>query len=254
MRFLPLRYLSLPILLSALFAGFGFHPVFADPPADGTNAAAPLEKEVIPPARTRYKGRTIAPFMTFQGANWLIRSEREQEESCAEMLKALNVQPGQTVCDLGCGNGFYTLQLAEMVGEKGKVFAVDIQPEMLHLLSLRAQELKHTNITPILGSVANPKLPAGQVDLILLVDVYHEFSHPEQMLKRMRESLSPKGRIALVEYRKEDPSVPILELHKMSKKQILREYEPNGFKLVEEYDKLPWQHLMFFERELKKDE
>jgi ubiquinone/menaquinone biosynthesis C-methylase UbiE len=130
--------------------------------------------------------------------------------------------------------------------------AVDIQPEMLHMLSERAREAELTNIEPILGTPTDPKLPADSLDLILIVDVYHEFSHPERMLRAMRRALRPGGRIALVEFRLEDPSVPIKFLHKMSKKQILKEFPPNGYKMVEQFDKLPWQHLMFFERSAEK--
>jgi ubiquinone/menaquinone biosynthesis C-methylase UbiE len=190
--------------------------------------------------------------MHYLGAPWLTRESRDREEDCKTMLAALKVRPGDVVCDLGCGNGFYTIQLARLVGEKGRVLAVDIQREMLELLKDRAAEEKIANIEPILGTVVDPKLPPGSVDLVLLVDVYHEFSHPEQMLATIRRSLKPKGRVALVEFRAEDPNVPIKPLHKMSKAQILKEFPPNGFKLVEEFDKLPWQHLMFFERDGQK--
>jgi len=150
---------------------------------------------------------------------------------------------------MGCGNGFYSLKLAELVGKKGQVLAVDIQQEMLHLLSERAKEVQIENIKPVLGTFTDPKLPPGGVDLILLVDVYHEFSHPEVMLKSMRKSLKPDGRLVLVEFRLEDPQVPIKLLHKMSKDQILKEIPPNGYKLVEQFDKLPWQHVMFFQKD-----
>jgi len=202
----------------------------------------------IPPAKPKYMGREIAQTMHYQGAPWLMRETRQREEDCETLLQALNVQPGQVVCDMGCGNGFYTLQLAKLVGEKGKVLAVDIQPEMLHMLSERAREEGITNIVPVAGTQVDPRLEPGSVDLILLVDVYHEFSHPAEMLAAMRTALKPGGRIALAEFRLEDRSVPIKRLHKMSKKQILREYGANDLKLVEEFDKLPWQHLMFFER------
>jgi ubiquinone/menaquinone biosynthesis C-methylase UbiE len=148
---------------------------------------------------------------------------------------------------MGCGNGFYTLQLAERVGEKGTVYAVDIQQEMLHLLDERAKVAQLTNIQPLLGTPIDPRLPEGKLDTILLVDVYHEMSHPEHMLQAMRKALKPHGRLVLVEFRLEDPEVPIKLLHKMSKEQILKEVPPNGFKLVKEYDDLPWQHMMFFE-------
>jgi ubiquinone/menaquinone biosynthesis C-methylase UbiE len=223
-------------------------------PAQGPEAPAKPEEpanheERIPPPKIRYKGREIAVTMHYLGAPWLTRESREREEDCAMLLAALNIKPGQAVCDMGCGNGFYTLQIAKRVGEAGRVLAVDIQSEMLHLLSERAKEAQISNIETIQGTPIDPKLPAGGVDLILLVDVYHEFSHPQQMLAAMRTALKPGGRIALAEFRLEDREVPIKLLHKMSKKQILKEFPPNGFKLVEQFDKLPWQHLMFFERD-----
>jgi ubiquinone/menaquinone biosynthesis C-methylase UbiE len=203
----------------------------------------------VPPALEVYKGREIAQTMHYLGADWLTRESRDREEDCATMLKALDVKPGDVVCDMGCGNGFYTLKLAKLVGDKGKVIAVDIQREMLGLLDDRAKQEKVTNIDTVLGTVVDPKLPKKAVDLVLLVDVYHEFSHPEQMLAAIRKSLKPTGRVALVEFRAEDPNVPIKPLHKMSKEQIMKEFPPNGFKLVEEFDELPWQHLMFFQRD-----
>jgi ubiquinone/menaquinone biosynthesis C-methylase UbiE len=218
----------------------------AEPPA--APDAATASDEIIPPAKAKYKGREIAVTMHYLGAPWLIRESRQREEDCAMLLEALGVKPGQTVCDMGCGNGFYTLQLARLVGEQGSVLAVDIQSEMLHLLSERAKEANINNIQLIQGTAIDPKLPEGGVDLILLVDVYHEFSHPQQMLDAMRRALKPQGRIALVEFRLEDRDVPIKLLHKMSKQQILKEFPPNGYKLVEQFDKLPWQHLMFFGR------
>jgi len=200
-------------------------------------------------ARDFYLGRRIAPAMTHLAANWLIRSERESEEDPAQMLGQLGLKAGMVVCDMGCGNGFYSLTLAEKVGPTGKVLAVDIQPQMLQMLSRRAAEAKLENIDMILGTVADPKLPTEEVDLILMVDVYHEFSHPQAMLASIRKSLKPNGRIALVEFREEDPSVPIKPEHKMSKRQILKEYAENGFKVGTEYDGLPWQHLMFMVRD-----
>jgi ubiquinone/menaquinone biosynthesis C-methylase UbiE len=205
--------------------------------------------ETIPPALTHYKGREIAQTMHYRGAPWLTRDNREQEERCSLLLANLGVKPGMTVCDMGCGNGFYSIQLGKMVGPEGRVLAVDVQPQMLEMLKERAAEAGLENIEPILGQLHDPKLPAGKLDLILMVDVYHEFSHPEHMLAAMRQSLAPGGVIVLTEYRAEDPNVPIKPLHKMSKRQIMKEFTPNGFKLVKEFDRLPWQHMMFFERE-----
>ena len=176
-----------------------------------------------------------------------------------------------TLVDLGCGNGYWTLPMAKACKAQeastdsdgkdseaddplddedlaGTVLAVDIQREMLHKLRRNMAKQKVTNVKTILGAVDDPKLPEGVADLVLLVDVYHEFSHPESMLWSIRRSLKPEGVIALLEYRAEDPKVPIKPLHKMSKNQILKEYSASGLKLVREFNELPWQHLMFFTR------
>ena len=191
----------------------------------------------------------MAQPMSHLGASWLIRPERDDEENASESFIQLNLTPGMTVCDLGCGNGYWTIPMARKVGAEGRVLAVDIQREMLQKLRERSARYKLNNIEPIRGDVDDPNLPAGEVDLLLMVDVYHEFSHPESMLWAIRRSLKPTGVVALLEYREEDPTVPIKPLHKMSKTQIIKEYEQNGLKLVREYNKLPWQHLMFFARD-----
>jgi len=201
---------------------------------------------VIPPAATHHRGREIAQTMHYTGAPWLVRESRQREEDCRLLLEALEVKPGQRICDLGCGNGFYTLELARRVGPRGLVYAVDIQPEMLRMLARRAAEEGLDNIRPILGTVVDPRLPKAEVDLVLCIDVYHEFSHPEPMLARIRESLSADGRLVLAEFRGEDPAVPIKPLHKMTKAQVRAELEPAGFRLAREFDRLPWQHLLFF--------
>ena len=229
------------------FVGFSVVCLLACLPATAQERTPATKNEFIqPPALTEYKGRKIAQTMHYLGAEWLVRDNREQEERCSLMLTNLGVKRGMSICDMGCGNGFYTLQLAKMVGEKGHLYAVDIQPEMLKFLNERADKQGVTNVSPILGTFTNPRLPHGKIDLILCVDVYHEFSHPEQMLAAMRASLSPEGLVALVEYRAEDDKVPIKQEHKMTKEQILKEYPANGFKLVKEFDGLSWQHLMFF--------
>lgn len=203
----------------------------------------------LPPALDEYLGRRIAQTMHYSGAEWLTRDNREQEERCSLLLTNLGVKRGMTICDMGCGNGFYTLQLAKMTGPSGRVYAVDIQPEMLRLLARRADSQNVRNISPILGTLADPKLPSGKIDLILLVDVYHEFSHPVQMLAAMRTALSPTGVCALVEFRAEDDNVPIKPEHKMTKDQIMKEWTANGFKQAQTFDGLPWQHLVFFARD-----
>ena len=216
--------------------------------------APPAKRQVRrpPPALKEYLGRRVAQTMHYTGAEWLTRDNREQEERCSLMLANLGVKRGMAICDMGCGNGFYTLQLAKMTGDAGHVYAVDIQPEMLRLLNKRADEQGVRNISPVLGTFTDPRLPKGKLDLILLVDVYHEFSHPVQMLAAMRDALSPEGLCALVEFRAEDETVPIKPEHKMTKDQILKEWPVNGFKLVKEFDGLPWQHLMFFGRDEEK--
>lgn len=210
---------------------------------------AHLRAQATATAPRTYLGREIATTMHYTGAPWLVRESRQREEDCRRLLGELNVQPGEILCDIGCGNGFYTLPLARLTGEDGIVYAVDIQPEMLTMLKARASEAGIENIRPVLSNQADPRLPEQSIDLVLLVDVYHEFSHPQEMLRAIRKSLKPAGRIALAEFRTEDPKVPIKPLHKMSKKQILKEFEANGLKLVDEFDELPWQHLMFFVRD-----
>jgi len=201
----------------------------------------------IPPPVTHHLGREIAQTMHFTGAPWLVRESRQREEDCKLLLEALELRPGQTVCDLGCGNGFYTVELARRVGPAGTVYAIDIQPEMLRMLAERAAFERLTNIRPVLGTPIDPRLPPGKIDLVLCVDVYHEFSHPEPMLARIRASLAPGGQLVLAEFRGEDPAVPIKPLHKMTKRQIRTELEPAGFAVAREFDRLPWQHLMFFQ-------
>ena len=193
-----------------------------------------------------YMGRQIAYTMHANAANWLTRTSREKEESTQEMINALELKEGMVVADVGCGNGYQSLMMAKLVGVKGKVLCVDIQPTMLKLLKGRANKAAVKNLETILGEYEDPNLPKQKVDLILLVDAYHEFTKPAEMLAKMHESLTEKGVIVLVEFRKEDKTVPIKEDHKMSKVQIMKELEANSFKLVRSYDKLPWQHMMIF--------
>ena len=248
-------------LLSGLFIITVIGSSYAQPPAvaePATEAKAATDATADTPAqrprpvekaRKSYLGRVLAQPMSHQAAPWLIRDNRDEEERASESFKQLKLTAGMTVCDLGCGNGYWTLPMGRDVGETGRVLAVDIQPEMLKKLRVRAAKAKLQNIEPILGDVDDPNLPDGEVELLLMVDVYHEFSHPETMLWEIRNSLMDKGVVALLEYREEDPKVPIKPRHKMSKNQIMKEYEGNGFKLVREYNQLPWQHLMFFARD-----
>jgi ubiquinone/menaquinone biosynthesis C-methylase UbiE len=187
--------------------------------------------------------------MSASGAEWLTRKSREREEQPRKLLTALQVQPHQHVCDFGCGNGYYTLQLARQVGPRGKVFAVDIQQEMLTLLEQRARPRGLSNIEPVLATLTDPRLPPRQLDLVLMVDVYHELSEPAVILQAIYASLNATGRVAIVEFREEDPQVPILPLHKMSQAQVMKELSANNFKLVRQFDGLPWQHVLFFARQ-----
>lgn len=198
-----------------------------------------------------YMGREIALVMGHEAAGWLDRPEREKEEKPTRLLNALNLKPGEIVADVGAGSGFYSFRMAEKVGPTGKIMAVDIQPEMLAMIRQRMKAKNVSNIEPILGTVADPKLPAARVDTILLVDVYHEFSHPFEMTQAMVAALKPGGRIVFVEYRMEDERVPIKLVHKMSERQVIKEMEPFPLKHVRTFTTLPWQHIIVFEK--KKD-
>ncbi len=189
-------------------------------------------------------GRPIAPVMGVGGADWLDRSERAEEEHPDQALDAIGIKPGMVVADVGAGTGYMTLRMAKRVGPSGKVYANDVQPEMLRRLRDNAAKAKLTNIETVLGTESDPKLPLGELDLILLVDVYHEFSQPQTMLRRMREELKPAGRLVLLEYRKEDPAIPIRPEHKMSVQEVKTEVESEGFHLDRVLETLPRQHIL----------
>jgi cyclopropane fatty-acyl-phospholipid synthase-like methyltransferase len=196
-----------------------------------------------------YMGRQIAPTMSYAGADWLTRETRAREENPALLLKALKLKPGQTVCDFGCGNGFYTVQLAKKVGPQGAVYAVDIQPEMLELLQKRLEPRGLKNVKPVLATDEDPGLPPATFDMVIMIDVYHELSDPAEVLGVVRNSLKPEGRLVAVEFREEDPTVPILPLHKMSQRQVMKEIPANGLKLVGQFDEPPWQPVLEFARD-----
>lgn len=213
-------------------------PTVASAPAPSSPAAAPEPGT--------YLGRRIAPTMSHEAAAWLVRPEREAEESSKRMLEELRLRPGDVACDLGAGNGFHTLAMARSVAPRGRAIAVDIQPEMLALLEKRAAAEKIANVETVLGAASDPRLPAGTCDLVLMADVYHELDDPAAMLGNVKRALSPRGVVVLLEFRAEDPKVPIKPEHKMSRAQISLELEANGYELERSYDDLPWQHLMFF--------
>ena len=194
-----------------------------------------------------YMGREIAQVMGHLGAGWLERPEREAEEKPTVLLDNLKLEADDVVADIGAGTGYFTFRLAERLPE-GKVLAVDIQPEMLALLEEEEQKRGLKNVEPILGAVDDPKLPAAAVDLVLMVDSYHEFDHPREMMLAIMSALKPGGRVALVEYRAEDDGVNIKRLHRMTEAQAIREMTAVGLEHVETLNVLPTQHLMIFRR------
>jgi len=191
-------------------------------------------------------GRRFAPVMGYQGAGWLERAERDEEEAPNVALSALKIARGSTVADIGAGSGFMTERLAAQVGAAGKVYANDVQPQMLQLLAARLAKKKIANVTLVQGDIDDPKLPAASIDLEIMVDVYHEFSQPQAMLRRLREALRADGRMVLLEYRKEDPNIPIRAEHKMSVAEAKLEVEAEGFTLSKVDESLPRQHILIF--------
>jgi tRNA A58 N-methylase Trm61 len=193
-------------------------------------------------------GRKIAGVMGMSGADWLVRPEREAEEQPEKALDALNLKPGMVVADIGAGVGYMSLRLAKRVGPSGRVYANDLQPEMLAKLRENAAKGKINNVVTVLGDVADPKLPPNTMDLVLLVDVYHEFSQPQQMLRKIRETLKPDGRLVLLEFRAEDPNVPIVAEHEMTVAQVKTELEAEGFVLQPVIETLPRQHILILRK------
>jgi predicted methyltransferase len=190
--------------------------------------------------------RAPAPVMSTAGVNWLERDEREEEERPDLVIKAMELQPGDVVADVGAGSGYFTRRLARAIGPDGRVYANEVQPEMLEILRGNMSREKLTNVVPVLGTTSDPKLPPASMDWVLLVDVYHELQEPEAMLAAIRNALKPDGRVALVEYRED--AKQIREEHRMSKAQVLHEWEPAGFRLVKVVEALPVQRLFIFEK------
>lgn len=243
----------LPALVLAVSAVFGPFPARAEI-TNELRAAAPSAiyqtNAVHDPDGVGkfYLGREISKVMGHTGADWLERPEREQEERPDLLLKALKIKPGDKVADIGAGTGYHTRRMAELVGREGKVFAVDIEPEMLESLKARVTAAGLHNVQMILGTLKSPRLPQNTLDLVLIVDVYHELEFPFEMMQEICRSLKPGGRVALVEFRGEDPNVPIKALHKMTEAQARKELGVHPLRWVETVRTLPWQHLMLFER------
>lgn len=229
--------------------------------AASTSPAAEPQAPPSPPARYEvravhdpdgigkfYMGREIAAVMGHQAADWLERRERDAEEEPDKMIEALQLKPGEVAADIGAGTGYISRRLAARVGNSGKVLAVDIQPEMLDLLTNRMAGLGITNVVPILGTVSDPKLPPASVDLVLMVDVYHEFEFPFEMMSAICRSLKPNGRVVFVEFRAEDHSVPIKPLHKMNQGQVRKEMAVQPLRWSGNIEVLPRQHIIVFSK------
>jgi len=193
-----------------------------------------------------YFGREISQVMGHQGAAWLERRTRVDEERPDRVVDGMELALDAQVADIGAGTGYFTFRIAEAV-PKGRVYAVDVQPEMLEILRKRIERRAITNVTPVLGAADDPKLPSDRLDAVLLVDAYHEFAHPFEMMQGIRRALRPGGRVVLIEYRGEDPRVPIKPLHKMTQAQAITELEAVGLRWVKTLDILPTQHFMVFE-------
>lgn len=193
-------------------------------------------------------GRRIANVMGHEGAAWLERPEREQEEAPGKAIAALNIRPGQVIADIGAGSGYYTMRLADAVGARGRVYATDIQPEMLALIKKKIDAGSPGNVELILGTETDTRLPAAAIDMALMVDVYHELGQPQTFLRSLKGALRPGGRLVLIEFRKEDASVPIRAEHKMSIREVRMELEAEGFRFDRVIDVLPWQHILIFQR------
>jgi ubiquinone/menaquinone biosynthesis C-methylase UbiE len=189
-------------------------------------------------------GRKYAGVMSADGADWLVRPEREAEENPDGALDALGLKPGMNVADVGAGVGYMSLRMARRITPGGKVWANDLQPKMLEMLRANAAKAGAMNVETVLGTETDPKLPRNTMDLVLLVDVYHEFSHPREMVRGIRDSLKPDGRLVLLEYRKEDPKVPIRIEHKMTVDEVKAELAADGFKMSQVIETLPRQHIL----------
>jgi predicted methyltransferase len=195
-----------------------------------------------------YLGREIAHVMGPGGIIWLERRERETEEKPQLLIDALEIRPGQTIADLGAGSGYYSFRIAPLVGPTGKVLAIDIQPAMLETIEQRASRERIANVAAVRASERDPNLAPDSVDLLFMVDVYHELEYPYEVMTKVRTALKPGGRVALIEYRAEDPKVAIKPVHKMSERQVRRELEAAGFRHVKTVRTLPLQHLILFEK------
>lgn len=219
------------------------------PPADAAGyASGPASRDGI---GKFYLGREISHVMGHLGAGWLERPSREREERTDLLIENLPLEPGDTAADLGAGTGYFSFPMAERVGPEGRVLAVDIQPEMLQIIKQRLERDGIDNVDTILATESDPRLPPDSVDMLLMVDAYHEFSYPREVMQGVVSGLKAGGRVVLIEYRGEDPRVPIKPLHKMTQKQAITEMQAVGLDWVETLDFLPQQHFMVFRKPFK---
>ena len=238
---MSLRFLTLCLLLPLLTTCNGQKKQAAQPDSSvyTTGVASPNGTGKF------YLGREISYVMGHLAADWLERPEREREENVSQAIANLNIRPGEDIADIGAGSGYYTFRMAELAPE-GKVYAVDIQPEMLALMDEKIRTEGIENVELVQGSEFSPQLAENSVDLVIMVDVYHELAYPREMMENIVSALRPAGRFVLLEYRTEDPEVPIKRLHKMSERQAVREMDAVGLRLRENIGNLPWQHCMVF--------
>ena len=239
--------------------GVGFLLTYATtvPGGESESETAPARPpstryEQRPPSRDGigkiYMGREISHVMGHLAAGWLERPEREREEMPNRLIEMLKLKEGDVVADIGVGTGYIARRISRKIGKTGIVYGVEIQQEMLDILAEKMAEEGITNIKGVLGTITDPKLPPNSVDLAIMVDVYHEFSHPYEMMQNICRGLRTGGRVVFVEYRLEDDNVPIKRLHKMSELQVIKEATPHPLSWIETLDGLPWQHVIIFEK------
>lgn len=230
---------ALVVLLLVLLPGCGEEPVYRSASSDSEEGTGRV-----------YMDREIAGVMNSEhGALWLDRPERDEEELPERLLRALQLNASDVVADIGSGTGFFTFRIAGLV-PSGRVYAVDVQEALVDTIRVRADRQGLRNVTAVLGREDDPALPAERLDLALIVSSYHEFSYPREMLVALRGALKPGGRLVIVEYRAEDATIPIADLHRMSEAQIIREGEAAGYEFRQRIDVLPQQHIVVFQRPL----